>query len=37
MEADMRALQLNNYRGPGVLHVAEVAEPHAGAGQEQMT
>jgi NADPH:quinone reductase-like Zn-dependent oxidoreductase len=33
MEADMRALQFSEYGGPDVLHVGEVAEPHAGAGQ----
>ena len=29
----MRAVQFNEYGGPDVLHVGEVAEPHAGAGQ----
>jgi NADPH:quinone reductase-like Zn-dependent oxidoreductase len=29
----MRALQFSEYGGPEVLHVGEVAEPHAGAGQ----
>jgi NADPH:quinone reductase-like Zn-dependent oxidoreductase len=29
----MRAVQFNDYGGPHVLHVGEVAEPHAGAGQ----
>ena len=29
----MRAVQFNDYGGPDVLHVGEVAEPHAGAGQ----
>jgi hypothetical protein len=29
----MWAVQFNNYGGPDVLHVGEVAEPHAGAGQ----
>jgi NADPH:quinone reductase-like Zn-dependent oxidoreductase len=29
----MRAVQFSEYGGPEVLHVAEVEEPHAGAGQ----
>ena len=29
----MRAVLFNEYGGPEVLHVGEVAEPHAGAGQ----
>ena len=29
----MRALQFSEYGGPEVLHVGEVVEPHAGAGQ----
>ena len=29
----MRAVQFNEHGGPDVLHVGEVAEPHAGAGQ----
>ena len=29
----MKALQFSEYAGPEVLHVGEVAEPHAGAGQ----
>ena len=29
----MRAVLFNEYGGPDVLHVGEVAEPHAGAGQ----
>ena len=29
----MRAVQFNGYGGPDVLHVGEVAEPHAGGGQ----
>ena len=29
----MKAVQFDNYGGPDVLHVAEVAEPHAGTGQ----
>jgi NADPH:quinone reductase-like Zn-dependent oxidoreductase len=29
----MRAVQFEEYGGPDVLHVAEVPEPHAGAGQ----
>ena len=29
----MRALQFSEYGGPEVLHVGEIAEPHAGAGQ----
>lgn len=29
----MKAVQFAEYGGPEVLHVAEVAEPHAGAGQ----
>jgi NADPH:quinone reductase-like Zn-dependent oxidoreductase len=33
MEADMRAVQFDEYGGPDVLHVAEAEEPHAGAGQ----
>jgi NADPH:quinone reductase-like Zn-dependent oxidoreductase len=33
MEADMRAVLFDEYGGPEVLHVGEVAEPHAGAGQ----
>ena len=29
----MRALQFSEFGGPDVLHVADVPEPHAGAGQ----
>ena len=29
----MRAVQFSEYGGPDVLHVADVEEPHAGAGQ----
>jgi NADPH:quinone reductase-like Zn-dependent oxidoreductase len=29
----MRAVQFNDYGGPDVLRVGEVAEPHAGAEQ----
>jgi NADPH:quinone reductase-like Zn-dependent oxidoreductase len=30
---DMKAVQFAEYGGPEVLHVVDVAEPHAGAGQ----
>jgi NADPH:quinone reductase-like Zn-dependent oxidoreductase len=33
MEGDVRAVQYDQYGGPDVLHVGELAEPHAGAGQ----
>jgi NADPH:quinone reductase-like Zn-dependent oxidoreductase len=33
----MRAVQFNNYGGPDVLHVGDLAEPHAGAGQVRVT
>ena len=33
----MRAVQFNEYGGPEVLHVADVAEPHAGHGQVRLS
>ena len=33
----MKAVQFNEYGGPEVLHVADVAEPHAGHGQVRLS
>lgn len=33
----MRAIEFSEYGGPGVVHVAEVPEPHAGPGEIRVT